>query len=242
MRKPSDDMVIVAVACVLWHAVLFRPVWASTESGSPSVGAFMAPPPRTTLVYQSFRDGTLVNGQETKIEGVSREASRIRLRVVVQEPEGPEGPFERTDESVVRVSGRSLEGTDREGRTVALLKEPLTVGASWARVLWSWRPTSPLHPSGGAWTKLNPKDGKWVALSVTYRIEGVSRSTMFGEERVVLVVSGISTSAEGSTTTTTEEWASGLGMVRAVASVKDSGGRDLGVTEQRLVRVLKSGN
>jgi hypothetical protein len=74
----------------------------------------------------------------------------------------------------------------------------------------------------------------------TCRVERVYRAQLFDDERIVVVVSSSLTTSEGVTVTSTEEWATGLGMVTTVTSVKDESGRQMEEVEQRLVRVQGS--
>lgn len=88
--------------------------------------------------------------------------------------------------------------------------------------------------------KSDPKDGTWTALSGTCRIQRTDSATLFDKKRTVVFVSCNVKTPEGIETTSNEEWASGLGIVRAVESAKDPSGRELSVSERRLVRVLRS--
>ena len=206
-----------------------------------SVVAFMGPLPGTTYVYRYFSNGAPSEGQEGLVNGISREMERgIRQQVVARLAKGPAGtPVESTTEQVLRVSDRSLDVINSEGRAVMLLREPLSVGNTWTRAIWAWRPTSPERSSDGAWIKFTSKDGTWTALSATCRIDRTYSTKLFDKDRTVVVVSCSVKTPEGIEKTSVEEWASGLGMARAVESAKDPSGRDLGVTEQRLVRVQR---
>ena len=104
-----------------------------------------------------------------------------------------------------------------------------------------WRPNSERKSVGGRVNDFQSKDGTWAPLVGKCRIERLYKATMFDQARVVVVVSHSVEIADGIISETTEEWASGLGLVRVVDSSKDPSGRDLEVSERRLVRVLRAG-
>jgi hypothetical protein len=94
--------------------------------------------------------------------------------------------------------------------------------------------------SGSGRKNVDSNDGTWLALPGTCRIQRTYSATLFDKERMVVLVSCNVKTSEGIETTSNEEWASGLGMVRAVESAKDPNGRDLSVSERRLMRVHKA--
>jgi hypothetical protein len=246
MKKLGYDQALVAGAaiCILLHPISsFSAGSPATENVDVPLAGFMGPLPGTTYVYHFFRNGALVEGQERLLKGISREdAFRIRLRVVARLPDGlAPVPLESAAEDVLQLSDGSLDLIDAKGRVFALLSEPLKVGQTWARATMEWRPPSTRLPesSGSRGTESDAKSGTWTPLAGTCRIERLDKAIVFGKERIIVVVSTSLKLTDGITETSTEEWASGLGMVRALKSAKDAGGRDLEVVEQRLVQILK---
>jgi hypothetical protein len=222
--------------------LVFAPAAAPAESTDGSVAAFMGPLPGTTYVYHSFWNGALTEGEEGLVTAIAKEAgSTLRLQVVTRLANGPSGgPLESKAEQILRVTDGALEAINVEGRKAVVLREPLKVGNTWARLTWSWRPTSPQQPSDGAGKRVGSNDGEWTAFPGTCRIERTFNATLFDKERMVVLVSCSVKTSEGIETTSAEEWASGLGMVRAIESAKDPSGRGLSVSERRLVRVRRS--
>ena len=235
-------LAVALATSLLQEAVSLLPAPATAEDDGIAAGKFMGPLPGSTHAYNYFQNGVLTEGETTIVKGVVTEGeAQVRLQSVTRLAQGPlGGPFEDRAEFVLRVSDRGLEGIDSEGRSGVLVSQPVKVGKTWERATRTWSPSRPVHPSGAGWTKVDPRDGTWTTAVATCRIERLFRATLFGKTRSVVAVSCSFKTREGITDTATEEWASGLGMVRRTTTVRGSKGQDLGTTEQRLIRVRKS--
>jgi hypothetical protein len=247
MNQPSlyrALLVAAAIPMLLAPIHLLQAEPTATQSVDVPVAEFMGPAPGTTYVYHFFRNGALVEGQKRLVKGVSREgASRIRLHTVARLAEGPTlVPIEGSSEDVLQSADASLELIDSEGRVFVLLSGPLKTGRTWARATMEGRPTSRgvRESAGRGGTELDGRTATWTPLVGTCRIERLYKAAVFGKERTVVVLSTSVTLTDGITETNTEEWASGVGLVRAVKNVRDRGRRDLELIEQRLVRILRT--
>jgi len=229
-------------ALVLWPVVLPGGA-AAIASVETTISAFVGPSPGTTYVYHFSRNGVAVEGSERLVTGVARDnPSRLRLQQVERfAGDGSRVASEKTTQIVLGASDNTLELVGADGQSTVLLSAPLRVGHTWSRTTREWRPTTEQrYPPSTSVTESDLTNGTWKNLVRTCRVERVYRAQLFEDERIVVVVSSSVTASEGVTVTTTEEWATGLGMVRTVTGVKDESGRQLNEVEQRLVRVLSS--
>lgn len=217
------------------------PSVASPKHKDAPLSSFLAPAPGLRLTYHFLDAGVMLPGHEMLVQCIARDDVQARLRTTMRVAEGPlGGPSETREEHSLRLQEGSIEGGDSTTAPLVLLSEPLKVGTRWARVARLWRPASPIPEAPGKWTKIDPRGGGWISAENACRIDATGDVRLFGQERRLITVLCTSSQPWG-TTTTTEEWASGLGVVRLRTVTRNQEGSRIGESEQRLVKVLNAG-